>query len=400
MNETTSTLHTIPEFERPSPEEIDPAVQAAVSESAPPNVEEVGTDVYTEVVTEASIKHALNLESLSDPQKKKLADLLARNMAIADELIDPQTKLSIKPDPTRPKQRLSLSDCAQVLALGAGVTASAVGLGAGIGFADPAIGAVAAIGFAISYLVKWAKTLHVDDGYLHLLDYMYAYARYINLIAKKHYLEHEYLQKQLFRVASIINKLRTSTFNKTPKQLTFYERNVTERMNRLATEGKLWITKDDVRHLETLISTSSQELQFIMTGINLYAEKKKLRIDDVQFDFKIDPRMVDLSPFNPKSETAAFKMTIVPGAEVPDTEKPVKFGRTSAFAQNFLFNTFANGGTRAKAKKQKEARLNKTLKRRKYKTHHRKQKKPLHNPLKCSPTNCTSSTCARSPRRS
>ncbi len=348
-----------PDIETPpdSPREVDPAVQAAISESAPPDVEAVGKEAFVEVTTQASIDHASKLEALSDLQKQKLADLLARNMAIADELINPDPKLSIKPDPNRPKQRVSLSDCAQVLALGAGVTASAVGLGAGIGYAAPAIGAVAAIGFAISYLVKWAKTLHIDDGYLHLLDYMYAYARYINLIVKKHYLKHEYLQKQLFRVASIINKLRTSTFNKTPKQLTFYERNVTERMNRLATEGKLWITKDDVRNLETLISTSSQELQFIMTAINLYVEKKQLPIGDIEFDFKIDPRIVDLSPFNPKSETAAFKMTIVPGSEVPDTgEKPVKFGRTSAFAQNFLFNTFANGGTRAKRKSKRRKR--------------------------------------------
>ena len=163
------------------------------------------------------------------------------------------------------------------------------------------MGAVAAVGFSISFMIRWMRTLKIDDSYIQLLDYMYAHARYIQDIQKK-YVAYPYLQDVVVRVGAIVAKLRNSTFNQEPVALRKpsmaqrFSTAVNSTLRRLKT-GKLWVTTQDINNLQNLITTSAHELEFLMDGVILFVGTHNLKLDEIQFNFYLTVRQPDLSAF-------------------------------------------------------------------------------------------------------
>jgi hypothetical protein len=218
-------------------------------------------------------------------------------------------KIDAPAKPKSPKPSLSkehLSDAAYIGALTAGIVVASAGVAATGPLIPVSLGVVAAVGFSISYMIQWMKTLKVNDEFIRLLDYMYAHARYISKIEKAHP-NTPYLQHVVVRVAAIIRTLKESPFNKKPETLLEKKPSMTERFSsvlrtaRKATNGKLWVTAQDVAALQMLITTSAHEIEFLMTGVILFVEATGLKLDKIDFDFKVTAPMPNLEAYDPKT---------------------------------------------------------------------------------------------------
>ena len=208
--------------------------------------------------------------------------------------------------PTVQKKNSQNADLVYMLALGAGIAVAAAGVTATGPLAPATMGAVAAVGFSISFMIRWMRTLKIDDSYIQLLDYMYAHARYIQDIQKK-YVAYPYLQDVVVRVGAIVAKLRNSTFNQEPVALLRkpsmaqrFSTAVNSTLRRLKT-GKLWVTTQDINNLQNLITTSAHELEFLMDGVILFVGTHNLKLDEIQFNFYLTVRQPDLSAFKDDS---------------------------------------------------------------------------------------------------
>jgi hypothetical protein len=244
--------------------------------------------------------------------------------------------------------RSAVTDAVQILSLGAGVTAAVAGIGVGAVYLGPPLGVTAAVGFGLVFLIKWMRALKVNEDFVGLLDYMYAYNAYIKLVGEQYQADpqHAYLVDVMRRMKTVVDRLQNSVFNQPPNPGHTLYAKAEQKLNQLVTTGKLWVTAQDVRMLENLITTASHECQFLMMGVSIYVAQKQLAVDKINFNFYVQPdKIPDVTAYDLEKNRIEFKTHITPSEGM--------LSRVSAFGQNLLWGT---GGTRSKKRRSRQTK--------------------------------------------